>query len=584
MFRALLYLQVMTFRGRLISQLRRLRQPKYLVGAVIGIAYLYFVIFRNARFGSGYGPRNASSVPDTLLPLITDIAALGLLIVLAVSWLVPRARAGFSFSDAEIAFLFPAPVSRRTLIHYRLLSSQAALALTALILALLSSRRSLASSGVTHAIGWWLLLGTVNLHFTGSAFVITRLLDRGVTPLRRGLIGLAILILIIGGLFFWIASSVRAPEPGDLVDFRTVLRYLNEIFSSGPMYWLLAVPRMVITPFVARDVHSFLLALGPALLVFAAHYFWVLRSEVAFEEASLARAEKRAARLMAIKQGDWRANVNQRKGQRDPFKLSPIGRPEIAFLWKNLLATVPIFRVQYFLLAAAVIAIAFTWLHANIGYHPALYGVSGATIMTALTCAIFGPQLVRQDLRADLPRTDLLKTYPLAGWQVVLGEVLAPLVMLTSILWLLLLAAAFSFPPDRVAWLTPGLRVAIAAGLGVLAPPFIAVQLLVPNAAALLFPAWSQTVSNRAEQGLDVLGQRILFAVGQLLIVALALLPCALAATILFFAVRWLWGPYPAAIMALLGVIAILLAEFWAGLQWLGRRFEAFDLSSELRP
>ncbi|HEY8509890.1 MAG TPA: hypothetical protein VIL32_16115, partial [Steroidobacteraceae bacterium] len=65
MFRALFYLQVMTFRGRLISQLRRLRQPKYLIGAAIGIAYLYFIIFRNARFGTGYAPRNAS-MPDTL--------------------------------------------------------------------------------------------------------------------------------------------------------------------------------------------------------------------------------------------------------------------------------------------------------------------------------------------------------------------------------------------------------------------------------------------------------------------------------------------------------------------------------------
>ncbi|HEY8507810.1 MAG TPA: hypothetical protein VIL32_05590, partial [Steroidobacteraceae bacterium] len=437
--------------------------------------------------------------------------------------------------------------------------------------------------GWTHSIGWWLLLGTVNLHFTGSAFVITRLLDRGVTTLRRALTGLAILILIVGGLLLWIASSVRAPEPEELVNFRTVVRYLQEIFSSGPIYWLLAIPRMVIAPFIAQDVHSFLLALGPALLIFAAHYFWVLRSEVAFEEASVARAEKRA-RLMAIRQGDWRANVNQRKGQRDPFKLSPKGRPEIAFLWKNLLATAPIFRVQYFLIAAAVIAVAFTWLHASIGPHPALYGVSGATIMTALTCAIFGPQIVRQDLRGDLPRTDMLKTYPLAGWQVVLGEVLTPLVMLTSILWLLLLAAAFSYPPDRMPWLTPGLHATIVTGLGLLAPPFIAVQLLVPNAAALLFPAWSQTVGNRAEQGLDVLGQRILFAVGQLLVVALALLPCALAATILFFPVRWLWGPLPAAIVALLGVIAILLAEFWIGLRWLGRRFEVFDLSSELRP
>jgi hypothetical protein len=36
-----------------------------------------------------------------------------------------------------------------------------------------------------------------------------------------------------------------------------------------------------------------------------------------------------------------------------------------------------------------------------------------------------------------------------------------------------------------------------------------------------------------------------------------------------------------------LGVIAMLLilgTEAWLGIQWLGKRFEQFDLSAELRP
>ncbi len=50
-------------------------------------------------------------------------------------------------------------------------------------------------------------------------------------------------------------------------------------------------------------------------------------------------------------------------------------------------------------------------------------------------------------------------------------------------------------------------------------------QLLVPNAAAVIFPAWMQTVSNRGEHGLDVMGQRIIFMPGQLFVTALALVP-----------------------------------------------------------
>jgi ABC-2 type transport system permease protein len=39
MLNALLYLRVMSVQNWLRSRLRRLRQPKYLVGAIVGCAY-----------------------------------------------------------------------------------------------------------------------------------------------------------------------------------------------------------------------------------------------------------------------------------------------------------------------------------------------------------------------------------------------------------------------------------------------------------------------------------------------------------------------------------------------------------------
>ena len=44
---ALLYLRLTTARGWLTSRLSRLKQPKYLVGAVVGVAYIYFFFIRN---------------------------------------------------------------------------------------------------------------------------------------------------------------------------------------------------------------------------------------------------------------------------------------------------------------------------------------------------------------------------------------------------------------------------------------------------------------------------------------------------------------------------------------------------------
>ena len=46
MIAALLYLQYHSFRNRLVSRFKRLKQPKYLVGAIVGGLYFYFYFFR----------------------------------------------------------------------------------------------------------------------------------------------------------------------------------------------------------------------------------------------------------------------------------------------------------------------------------------------------------------------------------------------------------------------------------------------------------------------------------------------------------------------------------------------------------
>ena len=56
MISALLYLQYHTFRNRLVSRFRRLKQPKYLIGAIVGGLYFYFYFFRYLFRGFGGRP------------------------------------------------------------------------------------------------------------------------------------------------------------------------------------------------------------------------------------------------------------------------------------------------------------------------------------------------------------------------------------------------------------------------------------------------------------------------------------------------------------------------------------------------
>jgi len=573
----LLYLRLTTIKGWFTSRLRRLKQPKYLVGAVIGFVYIYSFFIRNLTQN---GPRRPGTGTVTeALSFVPDIVAASLLLMIALNWIVPRGRAGLSFSEAEISFLFPAPIKRTTLIHYRLIGTLTTLVLTSLFLTLASGGWAVSGmSAWLRAVAWWVVLGTVSLHFTATSFVVTRLLDRGVTSLARGALGIAILVLAIGVPLVWTLMSLPAPTQEDLAGLPALARYFETALHSGPLPWLLAVPKLMIAPMFAADARAFVLALWPALLVLAAHYAWVLFSAVSFEEASIARAEKRATKLAAFRAGNLRTTAL--KKLRDPFKLRDSGRPELAFLWKNLIAMGRVFTPRSGLVAAGIVVVACSWL-VGADLRGGRAFLAGAATVLLPIALFFGPMFARQDLRSDLKNADILKTYPLDGATIVFGEMLAPIAVLSVITWLALLAATLAGPGEQI---PTYVRILGALAFGVCTPFFCALQLVIHNGIALTFPAWVQSVSNQGEHGLDVLGQRLLFFAGVILLLALGLLPGALAAVIAFFLVNWLVGPIFAALLAWLVVLIILGVEIWAGVRWLGERFARFDLSSELRP
>lgn len=586
---ALLYLRVTSIVGAIKSRVRRLKQPKYMAGALVGIGYFYLTFARRAhapqyRGGPGAsGPRGLPDIPVEMVSLFVELGALVLLVVLIVNWLSPRV-ASLTFSETEIAFLFPAPVSRRMLIHYRLLGSQLGIIFSALILTLVFGRaQGLGGNIWFHALGWWVVLATLNLHFTGTSFVYSKLLNRSLTSVRRRFIVIGIACAALIGLVAWIASTMRLPLADDFSNPQALASYATAQLHAGPFPYLLAIPELMVKPYFATSAGAFLLALIPAAIVLLANYFWVIRTEVSFEEASLARAEKRA-RMRTAQQGDWRGKSGARKARRAPFELRSVGRPETAFLWKNLLSTSALFRPKMALILAIGIVAFSQWpAEASLLAPFRVVGLTSAATLLVITM-LLGPQIARQDIRSDLQNTDLLKTYPLRGWQIVLGELLTPLAILSALVWLCLLAAVLLLPPDQLTMLTPPLRVAAALALAVLVPPFLAIQLLVPNAAAIFFPAWMQTAGNRSERGIEVLGQRIIFLAGQLLITTFALIPAVLSAALIFFVGQWLFGFVAAAALAVAAVFALLATEAWLGVRWLGHQFEKFDLSAELRP
>jgi hypothetical protein len=579
---ALLYLKANSIRNAAVSRLTRLKEPKYLIGAVVGGLYLYGVVLRRVTMNPGPGrPGLPQPFTRDQLPTVVTLGALALMVFVVMYWLLPRSRAALAFSEAEIAFLFPAPIKRRTLIQFRWINAQLRILFTSLILTLVSTNWPFVpGNAATRAFGWWLIFSTLDLHAVGSSFAITRLVERGMSSLRRRVLVSAIGLGVVTAAVVGAWRSFRAPLPEELSGVGAMATYASSLFSTGALAWLLLPAKWIVAPLLAYDLPSFLAALGPALVVYVLHYIWVLRAEVSFEEASIAKAEKRAARRTAARQGNFRFGQRERKEQRAPFDLARARRPEVAFLWKNLLSAASYLRPRVALVAVVVIVVVCSALRRP-DFEIFRRIVATMAMVLAGYTLVFGPLLARQDLRQDLPNTDVLKTYPLEGWQIVLGEMLAPVAIITGLLWLLLLTAALTLQPP------PGLPIAsqifAAIAVAVLLPFLSAIQVVVMNTAAVLFPAWIQLGADRAT-GIDVFGQRILFLAALLLAMIAGLLPGTIAAAAAFLATQWAVGTTAAGALAIGAAILVLCVELGLAIAWLGKAYERFDLSAELRP
>jgi hypothetical protein len=583
---AFFYLQFTTLKNRLMERIRRLKQPKYFFGAIVGAGYFYFFFFRKVIGGtfSHTGHPAAVELTSGLGPYLTSFGALLLFVVFVVAWIVPSGRASLQFTEPEVAFLFPAPITRQRLIHFKLLRSQTAILISTLFLILVFRRTAyLGGNPLMHAVGWWVILSTLSLHFTAASFVREQLLSMGLHPNRRRALAIGLLTVVVGGSVWWLRLHVVPPANADLAGPETIVRYFGSVLQSPPIGWILAPFALVVRPYFAPDAGSFLGALIPALGVMVLHYWWVMRADVSFEEASIDRARKQAERITALRSGNWQATRNRSSQPRPaPFPLTARGRVAVAFLWKNLIALGPFFRVRTWLIFAGLILGFHLWAQTT-GLDPKVYAViSICSLGAGAWLLVVGPMFMRHNVRLMVTHFDLLKGYPLRGWQVLSGSLITPIVILAAVEWLILLLGAPGVGmTGRGATLTAGVLGVGSLGIALILPPLTGLMLSIPFAATLYFPAWIENSASRGG-GIEVMGQRLIFFAGYLVVLVVALLPAVLCGAVAAFIAHWLGGLVTALFFSTVVGSIILGAEFAAMVWWLGERFEQFDLSREL--
>jgi ABC-2 type transport system permease protein len=624
---ALSFLAARTVRNRLRAQARRLRSPRYLLAVAVAILYLVFLIYRPTGQPGAVGAMLPRSAAPGSLRAVTALTAFGFALLVAKWWLVGSSNSALAFSNAELQFLFPAPMSRRQLVLYKVWRLQIGLLASAFFIAVIVHGAGAGLPSPLRMVSLWVFFSVLSLHQMAAGLVREGAMQRG-RGLRRNAIpilvaGAGVLILMVTALRAWPGAQSIGELPSALLRVGTAL--------GAPLPAAVLWPfRTVLAASYATTPRAWFVALGPAIILMALHVVWVLRADAVFEDAAVEASARRAVRLaarsargagaaypttsvvgavggsLAKVSGSFAAISGTRprfvantpaRTRRLVLPLAPLGDPSVAVLWKNTLALArgTRFRTIFITVIALGVIISIFWQAGLLGdadIHNATALLATLAKVATAFLVIMGPLTVRNDLRQDLLHLDVLRTIPLSGTSLVFAEIASSALALTFGQWLLLIGAyallawngsAAGGPADPPTHYLFAITRDAEFLIWFVALPFInCASLFVQNTAALLFPAWIR-LGGTGTGGLEVFGQRILTVGASLLGLAILLTPPTFAAFAVLIPMTGDGPPNAAAVVAaFIAAVTVLVIELSAAIRWLGGWFDTMDSSAVL--
>lgn len=530
--RAFVYLTAHTAKNRVLSRLRRARNPRYALALILGGGYLWFVYLRPVSH-----MRSApSSGINTSSAMWMIIGTAFLLVMTGIAWFVPNGPSNLALDKAESSFIVPGPVSRRGLVGYKLLRAQVAIVMTVVVWTVLLRRGQSALPLPLRAIGVWMFFTTTNLHRTGAEIVRAAWAVRGEGALRKHWVATGAIIAIIIGLAISLGighdSIVIASRSG----FKPAMIAIAAAMATGPADVVLWPIHSVLGPMIAGTTAQWVSAFPAGVVVLAVHVFWVSRVDDEAVDAAVIRATER----MEVA----RSRVDQRKVEGRTVRprpdvvlktmaLAPTGWPATAIVWKNALAMRRKTRSTFAMLVIlAALPITIGEVSGGNGA-----GIFGGTAIAAIAMAgillLAGPLVLRNDLRDDMLNITALKLLPLRGRTIVAAEVLSvvvPLALIQSFFVILAgVTALYSPHPPLGSIATVALLVLTLPAMLVVSASFVTIQ----NAAPVLFPAWTK-LGALTSGGMEAMGQMmIVVALVLILMLLMLIVPVSVAGGII---------------------------------------------------
>jgi len=563
------YYQRCVLRNRTTALLRQLRQPKYVIGITLTVAYLGWLFFFNpALRGDG------SHTPEQVRAN-AGVAVTGFYIMqVVVTWFSLSSGRGVPFREVEVQQLFPRPFTRWQILRFKWLMMQPAALISSLIMGLILSRFADLSYPWVVA-GFWLNQAVLHANLTLVGLWLARIkASGGRNALSTSMPAWLLLMALLG------CAAAGWSSIGDATGWEAAKAMTQSPWLAGLLWPISRMADLLL----ATDFAAFAMAAIVPLLFLVTQAWLIWWLDFCFED----KAVEIAAKIQNIKsQGIGALQSKQElvvKKPRAPWQLAPTGPAWKALVWKNVISLGRLPRrlaifVGIILLFVVAVLVSLIVNEGDDSHAPTRIGF--IVLGFLLYASILAPSIVRVDLRIDIPHFDVLKAMPLRGRSLIFGEIMGTVLVLWVVQAICAVVAAIliSREGDLLFGWADKAPVLVAVLAVLFALNFVLVT--TENLMALWLPGFVR-LGRGVRTGLEHIGQSLMGALIRVLVLmALLVVPGMIAILPHIFAHLLGLQLIPSITLGSLAFAVLLCAEAWLLIRLSEGRYERFDLTSE---
>ncbi len=562
---ASLYYLGCTSRNRVTAMVRKLRQPKYIIGLALTVGYFWLIFVANPAFGVGVGSAKGQRENASLI--------VGGFYVLQVvfTWFALSSGRGIAFRESEVQLLFPGPLTRWQILMLKWIAAQFGAVIGGLLIGLMFQRFGNFSYPYV-VLGFILNQTVLHANATLTGLLLAQWKVKGGIRARLMRAPAWGLTLVIGT-----SLALGWRQIGGVESWTDAKLLLGTSWVDGALLPFTALANVMMT----TDPAAFALAAIYPVALIAVQAFVIWRVDFRFEDEAVEIAQK----IQNIRKEGIGALRDKKElvvaQPNSPWDLSPTGPAWRALVWKNLISLGRFPRRTWIRMLIIVVVMVAVFSSVLIEDGHAATRIGFLILGLLFYGSILAPSFVRVDLRIDIPHFDVLKAMPLRGRSLIFGEVMGTVVALWAVQIIGCLIATFLITREGDYVFGWGQKIpgffALVCGCFALDFAWVTAE----NLIALWFPGFVQ-LGRGIRAGFDQIGQNLMGALIRMLgLLVLFVVPALLGGLLSF-------GLYEfgveIALAVSVGVVlasALLFSESYALIYLSDARYDRFDITSE---